>query len=145
MRSIAAPWRVRFSPRTPLAINGAALLASERNRRGVPASELAGKTGAVVGDLRAVLEELASAGFVEPNVKGAGCYRWRRDPARVSLYEIACAVGERFDAHCTCGLGAASPRRCKGCPFRAARRELQAEVIELFKAKKLDELIPVPA
>ena len=145
MKTIAAPWCLRFSPRTPLAINGAALLASEKNGRGVPASELAGKTGAVVGDLRAVLDGLAGAGFVEPNVKGAGCYRWRRDPARVSLYEIACAVGERFDAHCTCGLGAASARRCKGCPFKAARRELQAEVIDLFKTKKLNQLIPVPA
>ena len=145
MKTIAGPWRLRFSPRTPLAINGAALLASEKNGKGVPASELAGKTGAVVGDLRAVLDELAGAGFVEPNVKGTGGYRWRRDPARVSLYEIASAVGERFDAHCTCELGADSPRRCNGCPFKAARRELQAEVIDLFKARKLNELIPDPA
>ena len=130
-------WCVDFSPRTAMAINGAVALAARRAHRSVPAKRVARETGAPVVEMCAIIEQLKDAGLVEDD--GNGSVIWRRDPAEVTLYDIAKAVGERFQLRCYArGNGA---RLCKECPMKGLSRSLKSEVVDLFKARSLGDLV----
>ena len=134
-----------FAPRTALAVNEAAVLASERDGRALGARELARRTAAPLGEVCAVAGLLKEAGLVEANGRADGSFRWSRDPSLVSLYEIASAVGESFDVLCSPEANGGGNGLCRGCPMARLVSSLRSEVIGLFKAKKLDELIAASA
>jgi DNA-binding IscR family transcriptional regulator len=131
--------RIHLSPRTELAINEAVALASQKGRRHTSVQELAEVTGAPLRELRTVTRLLQEAGLVERN-GSASAFRWRRDPSRVSLYQVAAAVGERFGS---------SPARKRGSAARQGEdpvsrflSDLDAQVAALFRARKLQGLLP---
>lgn len=133
-------WRLEISERAITAINGAVALASEPKGGACEAGEIAAQTGAPVGELKAVFEQLRRAGLVEAN--GNGTVSWRRDPAEVSLYEIAAAVGERFGVCCSAKDAQAPAAKCSACVLNAATDDMKAQVVGLFKSRKLDHLLP---
>lgn len=134
-----------FSPKTVLAINGAVALASEDNGHDVEASELAQRTAAPLREVRAVATLLRKAGLVQSNGRGMASLSWGRDPARVSLYDIAAAVGERFEVSQSCNHHRRSAVPRDRYPLDAFLMDLRSEVIDLFKARKLNELVPPKA
>jgi DNA-binding IscR family transcriptional regulator len=106
---------------------------------------MAHQTGASLGDASRVLDALKEAGLVEPDATHSGAFRWRRDPAGVSLYEIAEAVGERFQLCCWGKAEGFTGDRCADCPLECVCLRLKSEVIDLFRLRKLDELLPAHA
>ena len=130
-------WCFDFSPRMAMAVNGAVALAARRARRFVPAKRVARETGAPVVAMCAIIEQLKDAGLVEDN--GNGSVTWRRNPAEVTLYDIAMAVGERF--HLRCHARDNGARLCRECPVKGLVRSLESEVVGLFKARSLGDLV----
>ena len=138
-------WRLDFSERTVAAINGAVTLASQRNGHVLGAKEVANTTHTPLRRIRGVLEDLKKAGLVEADKRGPGSFRWRGDPRRVSLYEIAAAVGERFDVSCSAKRDHACGSSCSRCPLNAASGRMKSDVIGMFRSKKLRDLLQARA
>lgn len=143
MSTTGAPWGIRFSQRTVMAINGAVALAKHAERRLVSTETLAAESGAPAAKMDAVFNQLQKAGLLRSN--GNGSVAWRRDPDTVSLHDIAAAVGERFQFFCSMRGEAPLTGLCKQCPMKCLSRSLKSEVVDLFKARRLSDLSPAQA
>ncbi len=140
MGGTGAAWGISFSPRTELAINGAVALAS-RKRREVGAARVAREVGTAKASLSNVLNDLKRAGLIRWDGNGSAAWG-RRRPADVSLYDIAAAVGERFRVRCHMKGSDASAGLCRRCPIKCLSKPLRSEVVQLFKARRLSDLMP---
>jgi len=118
-------------------------MASRDSRRLLGARRVAREAGARLPEMCEIIEQLKEAGLVETN--GGGSIAWCRDPAKVSLYNIARAVGERFQVRCARQDDEGASSFCKECPLRGLSKSVRSEVVGLFKTRKLSELLPMRA
>lgn len=141
MLSTGRGWSLGLSRSTAMAINEAAELASCGRSRALMANELAERLGAEIGETLDVLARLRRAGLVEADGQQAGAYRLRREADQVSLFEIACAVSEPFRV-CELGGKEAGDAVTPGDqPLAEVFQELNAEVVDLFRERKLSDVL----
>ena len=136
---------VGLSRQTVMATNGMLALASDGRHAPVDAQTVAAQTGSGVGEICDVLSSLQQAGLVRASTNGSPGFRLTRSPSRVSLYDIAEAVGEPFDI-CTCfERRRQASKACAGCPLEPVFRALRADLIDWFKTKTIGDLTTLRA
>jgi DNA-binding IscR family transcriptional regulator len=130
---------VGFSRETVLATNGMLALASCEGAAAPDARSVAATTGGGVSETCQVLDRLERAGLVKVGRNGAAGFAMTRAPERVSLYEVARAVGETF----ACCLECREPdgAECANCPLSGVCAELRDDVITLFKQRTIGDLL----
>ncbi|MFH1829659.1 MAG: Rrf2 family transcriptional regulator [Pseudomonadota bacterium] len=92
-----------------------------------------------VNFLALILPKLVHEGFIESLPGPKGGYRLAKPSAKISLYDVACAVDEEFKlSHCL------DPKKgcemSKKCPVSSVWQKLQQECISLLKQVTFDSL-----
>lgn len=141
MLPIGRGWSLGLSRWTALAINEAAELATSGRNRVLTVEELAERTGAGMEETQDVLARLGEAGLVECDGGDSEAYRLRREADQVSLFEIASAVREPFHVCQLDGDGAADPEDASDELLATVFQSVNAEVVSLFKARKLSDVL----
>lgn len=141
MLSTGRGWSLGLSRSTAIAINEAAELASCGQSRALKANELAVRLGAEIGETLDILSSLGRAGLVEADGQQTGAYRLRREADQVSLLEIACAVAEPFRVCELDGEETGDARTPGDQPLAEVFQELNAEVVDLFRERKLSDVL----
>lgn len=138
-------WLVGFSRDTVMATNGVLALASAGPEASSDAQTVAEETGRPVGEVCTVLRRLQDAGLVKPGRNGAAGFRLTRSPDRVSLYDIAAAVGEPFEFCCYLERGRAGSTECAACLLAHVCKQVREDVIGLLKARTVSDLLTAKA
>ena len=132
---------VEFSGETSLAASGLVALASAGRDRPLEAAAVAEEAGAGVGQMQEALASLVRAGLVEADGDGSGPFRLSRTPGKISFYEIAEAVGERFHVFwCLNGRGL-DTKSCRDCVFGRVCSEVKGDVVSVLRSRTVGDLV----
>jgi len=135
MNDTPATLLLGLSRRTVAAINVVAELATQAAPFPRSSDGLAASLGIPPDEVRDLLHDLNEAGIVA--LADSGSLALNRDPAELSLYEIALAVGESFQRQCK----VSQHHNWDHCPMDEVAQQLERDIREFFSRKTLSALL----